>query len=264
MIAVTIMDGIHKAVGTVAPFAELAVSDAYYCCFNTRTPMFFVAEEQMTNGKSNPGAGTSANQDGLEPKEFYSTAEAAKILGVSHRTVQLWVENGALQAWKTAGGHRRIAAASLEKVLEERRAALAPAAAAPSAAAAAAVEPEPVKVLIVDDDATLLRLYELEMSGWDMPLQIIKASNGFDALLKIGEHHPAILISDLSMPGMDGFRMVHNLRGNPRHGDLQIIIVSGLDGSTIKSLGLPTDIPVFSKPVPFDQLRLAVEKALAA
>lgn len=192
-----------------------------------------------------------------DAKEFYSTAEAAKLLGVSHRTIQLWVEAGTLQAWKTAGGHRRIASASVEKVLAERRKALAPAAPTDRAARLH-------KVLIVDDDASLLRLYELEMSGWDLPLELIKATDGFDALLKIGEHHPDLLISDLSMPGMDGFRMVNSLRSNPKHKNLHIIIVSGLDRTTIGSLGLPGDIPVYAKPVPFPQLRAAVEKALPA
>lgn len=195
-----------------------------------------------------------------EAKEFYSTAEAAKILGVSHRTIQLWVEAGNLQAWKTAGGHRRIAAVSVEKVLEQRRQSLSTERGTPADGAAA---PRRYKVVIVDDDATLLRLYELEIGGWDLPLQLIKASDGFDALLKIGEHHPDLLISDLSMPGMDGFRMVNSLRGNPKHRNLNIIIVSGLDRSTISQLGLPADIPVYAKPVPFAQLRQAVEKTLA-
>lgn len=190
-----------------------------------------------------------------DAKEFYSTAEAAKLLGVSHRTVQLWVEAGTLQAWKTAGGHRRIAAVSVDKLLAARRQALAPAVPADSAA-------QRHKVLIVDDDASLLRLYELEIRGWDLPLELIKATDGFDALLKIGEHQPDLLISDLSMPGMDGFRMVNSLRSNPQQKHLHIIIVSGLDRTTISSLGLPADIPVYSKPVPFPQLRAAVEKAL--
>lgn len=39
---------------------------------------------------------------------FCSTAEAAKRLGVSTKTIQSWVDDGALAAWKTVGGHRRI------------------------------------------------------------------------------------------------------------------------------------------------------------
>lgn len=202
------------------------------------------------NAGTAPGAG--------EGKEFYSTAEAAKLLGVSHRTIQLWVEAGTLQAWKTAGGHRRIAAVSVDKLLAERRKSLAP------APAAAPDGPRRHKVLIVDDDAALLRLYELEMSGWDLPLELIKASDGFDALLKIGEHQPDLLISDLSMPGMDGFRMIRTLRNDAAYADMAIIVVSGLDKNTVASMGLPADIPFFSKPVPFPGLRTAVEHVLLA
>jgi excisionase family DNA binding protein len=45
---------------------------------------------------------------GVVKKSFCTTREAATLLGVSVGTVQLWVENGLLQAWKTAGGHRRV------------------------------------------------------------------------------------------------------------------------------------------------------------
>lgn len=187
--------------------------------------------------------------------EFCSTKDAARLLGVSHRTVQLWVENGALQAWKTAGGHRRITVASVHKLVYERRAASAPPPAHLSA--------RPASLLLVDDDRTLLRLYELEINGWELPLTLVTAQDGFEALIRIGEARPDILISDLSMPGMDGFRMIRTLRADPGCANMAIIVVSGLDRPTIESMGLPDDIPVFPKPVPFTQLRAAVEHALA-
>ena len=190
--------------------------------------------------------------------DFCSTKDAARLLGVSHRTVQLWVENGALQAWKTAGGHRRITMASVHKLVNERREITG------SAPAASPAEPEQKKLLLVDDDRTLLRLYELEISGWNLPLTLVKAHDGFEALLRIGEQRPDILVSDLSMPGMDGFRMIRTLRADPACASMAIVVVSGLDRPTIDSMGLPGDIPVFPKPVPFGQLRSAVEEAMAA
>jgi excisionase family DNA binding protein len=190
-----------------------------------------------------------------DSKEFCTTAEAARLLGVSHRTIQLWVEAGALQAWKTAGGHRRITIVSIERLLAQRAGELAPASDQPAAA-------RRFKVLVVDDDPSLLRLYELELLGWNLPLEILKAHNGFDALLKIGEHAPDLLISDLNMPGMDGFRMISTLRADPARRDLRVIVVSGLDAGTIASLGLPADIPVFTKPVQFSRLQAAVEQLL--
>jgi len=190
--------------------------------------------------------------------DFCSTKDAARLLGVSHRTVQLWVENGALQAWKTAGGHRRITMASVHKLVNERREITG------TGTTAAASAPEQKKLLLVDDDRTLLRLYELEIAGWNLPLDVVKAHDGFEALLRIGEQRPDILVSDLSMPGMDGFRMIRTLRADPLCANMAIVVVSGLDRPTIDSMGLPPDIPVFPKPVPFTQLRAAVEEAIAA
>ncbi|QDX80347.1 hypothetical protein B9N43_03145 [Denitratisoma sp. DHT3] len=53
-------------------------------------------------------------------QQVCSTREAADILGVSLRTVQLWVDSGILDAWKTAGGHRRVSRASIEALQKGR------------------------------------------------------------------------------------------------------------------------------------------------
>lgn len=187
--------------------------------------------------------------------EFCSTKEAAKMLGVSHRTIQLWVESGVLQAWKTAGGHRRIAVSSINRLVDERNQAI-------STAPADTGTSLERKILLVDDDTTLLRLYELEIGDWSIPLNVIQASNGFEALIKIGESKPDLMISDLTMPGMDGSRMIRTLRSDKSYNNMPIIVISGLDRATIKSMSLPEDIPVFSKPVPLGELRKAVEKLL--
>ena len=182
--------------------------------------------------------------------DFCSTKDAARLLGVSHRTVQLWVENGALQAWKTAGGHRRITMVSVHKLVNERREITGGGARAGR------------KLLLVDDDGRVLRLCQLELAGWGLPLTVNAAMDGFEALLRIGQERPDILVTDLSMPGMDGFRMIRTLRADPLLSSMAIIVVSGLDRQTIDSMGLPGEIPVFPKPVPFGQLRGAVEQAI--
>jgi CheY-like chemotaxis protein len=166
--------------------------------------------------------------------------------------VQLWVESGVLQAWKTAGGHRRITLASVNRLVEQRSQAIHRPLAQNQARAQR-------KLLLVDDDPTTLRLYEMELKGWGLPLEVLKASNGLEALLKIGEARPDLLITDLSMPGVDGFRMIRTLRADPTYGRMAIIVISGLDRQTIKSMGLPEDIPVFTKPVPPAALREAID-----
>jgi CheY-like chemotaxis protein len=153
--------------------------------------------------------------------------------------------------------------ASVNRLVNERHEATAPATPLPAAPSVPA-KPSRKKVLLVDDDRTLLRLYELEIAGWNLPLTLVKAHDGFEALLRIGEQRPDILVSDLSMPGMDGFRMIRTLREDSASAGMAIIVVSGLDRPTIDSMGLPGDIPVFPKPVPFTALRAAVESVLAA
>ncbi|TXI19169.1 MAG: DNA-binding protein, partial [Roseateles sp.] len=49
-----------------------------------------------------------------------STTEAAQRLGMAVRSVQLMVDRGELQAWKTPGGHRRILRASVDAWLSSR------------------------------------------------------------------------------------------------------------------------------------------------
>ena len=180
-----------------------------------------------------------------------TTRQAAESLGVSLRTAQLWVESGVLQAWKTAGGHRRITRRSVDAVLAERSAAL------------AGETGGPLKMLVVEDEPNLLRLYQLNIEAWDLPVRLITARNGYEGLIRIGEEHPTLLVVDLNMPGMDGFRMIKTLRENPAYKDLSVLVVTALSSADIRIKGeIPDDIPVFTKPVPFDKLKAIVEKQL--
>lgn len=59
---------------------------------------------------------SKSKSDAAPPVIYCSTTEAALSLGVSTRTIQLWVDSGVLAAWKTAGGHRRVLIESVEKL----------------------------------------------------------------------------------------------------------------------------------------------------
>lgn len=58
---------------------------------------------------------TSMRPANEKQSQFLSTAEAARMLGLSTTLVQTLVDQGELKGWKTRGGHRRI---SLESILE--------------------------------------------------------------------------------------------------------------------------------------------------
>lgn len=185
-----------------------------------------------------------------------STLEASKLLGVAVRTVQLWVESGVLQAWKTAGGHRRIARDSLDALLAQRSNALA-------AGATPATAGDTFRILVVEDDPSLRKLYEMTLASWDLPIAVRTAENGFAGLLQLGEWPPDLLITDLAMPGMDGFRMIEHLRKNPHSAGLEIIVATALDRREVDQRGrLPDGVRVMQKPVPFGELESLVRDRL--
>jgi CheY-like chemotaxis protein len=80
------------------------------------------------------------------------------------------------------------------------------------------------KVLIAEDNAVNRELLRelLEMRGYD----VIEACDGQEALLKIAENHPDILLLDLGMPVLDGFGTVHKIRENPSFSSLPVLAVT--------------------------------------
>jgi len=196
--------------------------------------------------------------------DVLSTREAAERLGVALRTVQLWVESGVLPAWKTAGGHRRISRVAVERLIGERRAALAGDGGV-TASASPSLDTR-LRVMVVEDEPELLRLFTLVIAGWELPVDVTPASNGFEALLRMGQDCPDLLVTDLNMPGMDGFKMISSLRGvGQSYDDLEIVVVTALTAEDIAHRGgLPAGVRVFHKPVPFDELETLVRHRVAA
>ena len=190
----------------------------------------------------------------MADSEFLTTRQAALRLGFSLGTVQNMVESGALEAWKTSGGHRRIPVASIEKLLARRR----------NLTPGTQDSGAPLDILIAEDDPTLQLLYQLTMESWDLPIKLRIVGNGFEGLLQVGQQVPDILIADLMMPGMDGFEMIRRLRANPDLSRMDIIVVSAIDREEVVKRGLPADITIFGKPIPFHEIKGFLLGRLAA
>ena len=193
-------------------------------------------------------------------KAFCTTSEAAALLGVSVGTVQLWVENGMLQAWKTAGGHRRVmrdsVQALLHKVPPPGGGASGTVLTVPSGSTPSVVPSgHRLTILVVEDDANLLRLYEANLSRWPMQPDVITVNSAIAGLVMMGRCKPDLLITDLHMPGMDGFEMLRELDRIPETAQTIIVAVTGLDPRDIQARGgLPTSVQILPKPIPFSRL----------
>jgi excisionase family DNA binding protein len=65
-------------------------------------------------------AHTFATATAPELDPTLTTREAARLLGISVSTAQKWIESGAIESWKTPGGHRRVRRSAVLSLLEER------------------------------------------------------------------------------------------------------------------------------------------------
>jgi len=188
----------------------------------------------------------------MTPENAYvSTREAAQALDISLRTAQLWVESGVLLAWKTSGGHRRILRQSVEAVLAER-------ARQSSGASLKQQSTSALKVVIVEDDPDLTRLIELSLTELGQDIETRSAKDGFEGLVLIGQFRPSLVIADLNMPGMDGFRMINSLIGS-EFAPNKIIVSTALSPADIENRGgLPTSVSVLQKPYSLKDLEQKV------
>lgn len=178
--------------------------------------------------------------------DFMTTREVAKTLGVGLTTVQNWVESGSLPAWKTAGGHRRIPVSAVEKLLSAQESTL---------------DDVQFTVLVVEDGEFERGMYRQQFIEWKLPVRLLLARDGYEGLLLAGRHTPDCIIADLSMPLMNGIKMIENLYQISGDEKPLILIVTGLNPEQIAAMGtLPPEIPVYPKPVPFTALRQLIQR----
>jgi PAS domain S-box-containing protein len=122
----------------------------------------------------------------------------------------------------------------------------------------------PLNILIVDDQPINLRLLraELEAEGHT----VVEASNGEEGLALLDREHIDVIISDILMPVMDGYRFCHEVRRNTKHRDLPFIVYTStyLSPSDEKlSLDLGAD-RYLRKPAPVEEIKQTIADVLAA
>jgi class 3 adenylate cyclase len=116
-------------------------------------------------------------------------------------------------------------------------------------------------VLIVDDDEgnrTLLR-DPLETHGY----AIVEAENGEQALQKVEQRPPDVILLDVMMPRMDGFEVCRRLKKDPRTAHIPILIITALSERMERLMGIAAGASDFlTKPVDLQELTLRVGHAV--
>ena len=116
-------------------------------------------------------------------------------------------------------------------------------------------------VLIVDDNPQNVELLQAFLES--LPVKLITAGDGLEALRKVEEHSPDLILLDIMMPHMSGFQVCKKLKGDPRTKDIQILMVTALNelGDIERATECGTDDFV-SKPVNKFELLTRVKSLL--
>ena len=176
-----------------------------------------------------------------ETDDDCSTLDVARRLGLAVRSVQLMVDRGDLQAWKTPGGHRRISRASVERWLAARQGG------APAAArAAAGAVPQ---VLLIEDSRHYQNLVSLLVRQQFPGVELHVADDGIAGLALAGRLQPQVMLVDILLPGIDGATLITGLRSNPAFQHTQLLVVTSLQGDEVQPYAFALQgLPVVHKP----------------
>ena len=117
------------------------------------------------------------------------------------------------------------------------------------------------RLLVVDDEPNLLRAVAACLKAEDY--EVSTARSGHEALMQLAESVPDLIISDIRMPGMDGYKLARQLRGSPRTALVPIVFLTAKDETTDRIEGFRAGIDAYlTKPFEPDELIAVVNGIL--
>ena len=150
--------------------------------------------------------------------QILTTPQAAKILGVSSRTAQLWIESGVIPSWKTPGGHRRMFESDVLAAL----------------AAGDTTHAPGRRVLVLAPGR--------DHGGWERALAALDVAevsctdNPVAAAVALGASVPDVFAVQVDQPGDLAPGFLATLHALPLLNRVQIVIATRLSASTVASI----------------------------
>lgn len=186
--------------------------------------------------------------------ELLTTGIVARYCEVSTNAVKKWIRQGDLPAFQTPGGHFRVTREEFRNFLVRH---------------GMPVHQEffpnrRPRVLIADDEPVVRDLVrELVLSATGGHVDVETAEDGYDALVKVGDFKPDLLIMDLKMPRMDGFEACRTIRSNSQLSHVRILAMSAYAGDGNRERILKAGaLRCFDKPLPVDEFQDTVRQIL--
>ncbi len=181
---------------------------------------------------------------------YLTTGQAARHCQVSIPALKGWIRSGRLTAFKTPGGHSRIELAEFQRFLQKHGMPAYPIASPTS------------RILIVDDEPLIVDLFVELLTRDPRGFDLETATNGYDALIKVGSFKPSVLILDVVMPELDGIEVCRRLKEDPETRRIKILGVTGYPDSVPDLIAAGADA-CLTKPLNLRKMEPELERLLA-
>lgn len=183
--------------------------------------------------------------------KILSTFEVGKILGVHQITVARWVDDRRLKGHLTIGGHRRVRKSDLLEYFKSNGLSI------PDGLQ----ESDKAKVLIVDDDESVLDVLKSGLEKQNQHLDIHTAKDGFQAGHLVREIIPDLVVLDIFLPGVDGYEVCRMIK--EKHKGTRVIAITGYGSEEVEKKIMAAGADMYlRKPFEIEDLMAGIESLL--
>ncbi len=181
-----------------------------------------------------------------------TVGQAARHCQVSLPGFKRWIRAGRLAAFRTPGGHYRIQVREFQRFLKQYG--------MPSYYSAGAAE---IRILVVDDETEMVDLLVDFLAGDPRRFKLETATDGYEALIKVGAFKPSILILDVVMPRLDGIQVCRRLKAEPETRATKILGITGYPDAIPGLLEAGADA-CLAKPLDLLEVKRGLDRLLAS
>lgn len=150
---------------------------------------------------------------------------------------------------RPAGGHRRIARASVDTVLAQQQAVI-------ETVSGLKI----MNVVLIDDNPAQLELYRLKLEHSNQPLLLTMADNGYRGLLAVGQINPDFVIASLDLRGINAGRLIEAVAERLPHAGIIALSTNRDDLDWTVTTALPSTITILNPVKELDSIGALLSK----
>jgi excisionase family DNA binding protein len=156
----------------------------------------------------------------------FTTAEIARMLELNPTTINKYVDERILRAFRTPGGHRRVMESDLMDFLKDY---------AIPVPLELTSRRRGLRVQIIDDDAEFTKNLREELVAFSPEVSVHCNDSGYTGLLDISIFKPDLLILDYVMPHLDGAEFMECFRNHDQFKSTEVVVVTGYPDPEIEA-----------------------------